>query len=111
MALDSSTLRRHQLAASKEPASPGWPRQLHAVKQPQQPIGCIRDVMLARLPVMQSALGDVKKLRAAGQIKAQVAVHDWNRWASSMRVSGSMRRSFQRFLSRCDVYYVKQKIK
>lgn len=31
--------------------------------------------MLAGLPVMQSPFSDVKKLRAALQVKAQVAVH------------------------------------
>lgn len=59
----------------KAPASPSGSRQLHPVEQPQQPIGGIGDVVLARRPVMQSALGDVKKLRTAGQIQAQVAVH------------------------------------
>jgi len=49
--------------------------QLHAVEQAQQPVGRVRNVMLAGLPVMQSPFGDVKKLRAALQVKAQIAVH------------------------------------
>ena len=57
------------------PAIPGLARQLHAVEQAQQPVGCVRDVVLAGLPVMQSPFSDVKKLRASRQVKAQVAVH------------------------------------
>jgi hypothetical protein len=59
----------------KAPARPRVAGQLHPVEQAQQPVCRVRDVMLAGLPVMQSPLGDVKKLRAALQVKAQVAVH------------------------------------
>ena len=37
--------------------------------------GRVRGVMLAGLPVMQSPFSDVKKLRAALQVKTEAAVH------------------------------------
>lgn len=62
--------------AMEAPALPGLARQFHAVEQPQQPVRCVRDVVLAAGPVMQSTFGDVKKLRAARQIQAKALVHD-----------------------------------
>ena len=66
---ERTTLRRPQLAAVEAPARPGVAGQLHPVQEPQQLVSSKGDVVFARLPVMQSALCDVKKLRAARQIK------------------------------------------
>nr|WP_232727797.1 hypothetical protein [Acidovorax sp. 69] len=77
----------------KAPAVPGVAGQLHAVEQPQQLVGRKRDVVFARLPVMQSALSDVKKLRATGQIQAQVAVHGFEpkrKLGAGVRVMATM---------------------
>lgn len=57
------------------PTLPSSTRQLHAVEQAQQPVRCIRDVVLAGLPIMYSPGRHMKKLRARRQIHAQASVH------------------------------------
>lgn len=58
------------------PTLPSSTWQLHAVEQAQQPVRCIRDVVLAGLPIMYSPGRHMKKLRAAMQIHAEASVHD-----------------------------------
>jgi hypothetical protein len=46
-----------------------------AVDEPQQLVGGKRDVVATGLPVMQSALGDVQKLRTLGPGQSEAKVH------------------------------------